>query len=220
MNSKISSIGDLKNIESFLQINFIKGYKYVDRAGEIVNKFHKSNLPPAFQMNLEGLIIENPEDLVKSVKISSNVFWAHFNEPNSFEWIENYFTKNSNIITNLLDVTEVSRIGWRNHFIKDFAKIADRDAVFNKFSLSSLVVSEEMVFSAKLESINALITIKKVVKEDKNAVPAILFDIDCFENNIDGIPTNKIAKKILDIKKTLRSDVLLKIINDILVVEV
>ena len=57
MVKTITKINNLVNAESFLQVNFVKGYKYVDRAGEIVNYFHTSDKKaPNFVMNLQGLI--------------------------------------------------------------------------------------------------------------------------------------------------------------------
>ena len=43
MSKVIQKLNKLKNPESFFQINTIKGFKYVDRAGEIVNAYHKNN---------------------------------------------------------------------------------------------------------------------------------------------------------------------------------
>ncbi len=40
MSKRIKKLGKLIHDHSFFQINIIKGYKYIDRAGEIVNMYH------------------------------------------------------------------------------------------------------------------------------------------------------------------------------------
>ena len=50
---KIKSITDLKLQNSFYQLNLIKGFKYVDKAGEIVNLYHNGNKPPEFNMGFK-----------------------------------------------------------------------------------------------------------------------------------------------------------------------
>ncbi|MDP2933714.1 MAG: hypothetical protein Q8N81_06325, partial [bacterium] len=64
MTKTIAKLNKLNNPESFIQINTIKGFKYVDKAGEIVNAYHKKNAAPQFAMGLNGLVIEQPKDKI------------------------------------------------------------------------------------------------------------------------------------------------------------
>jgi len=77
MSKTIQKLNKLKNPESFIQINTIKGFKYVDRAGEIVNAYHKNNSAPQFQMGLNGLVIEQPKDKIDELKINAQVIWRN-----------------------------------------------------------------------------------------------------------------------------------------------
>ena len=76
MSKAIQKLNKLKNPESFLQINTIKGFKYVDRAGEIVNAYHKNNLPPQFLMGQNGLVIGQPKDKIDELKVTAQIIWA------------------------------------------------------------------------------------------------------------------------------------------------
>ncbi len=44
MSKTIKKLNKLNNLESFIQIDTIKGFKYIDRAGEIVNTYYKKIL--------------------------------------------------------------------------------------------------------------------------------------------------------------------------------
>jgi hypothetical protein len=68
MSKTISKLNKLNNPESFIQINMIKGFKYIDNAGENVNAYHKNNPAPQFNMGLNGLIINEQKDKAESLK--------------------------------------------------------------------------------------------------------------------------------------------------------
>ena len=38
---KITKISNLKLVESFCQVNYFKGFKYIDSAGQILNLYQK-----------------------------------------------------------------------------------------------------------------------------------------------------------------------------------
>lgn len=46
MKIKIDKITSLNNIAAFIQINLIKGFKYIDKAREIVSLYHYNNSSP------------------------------------------------------------------------------------------------------------------------------------------------------------------------------
>ena len=83
MSNTIQKLNKLKNHESFMQINTVKGFKYIDKAGEIVNQYHTENIVPNFEMNLNGLIIKEPKSKIYELKITSQMIWAKFNEIDS-----------------------------------------------------------------------------------------------------------------------------------------
>ncbi len=80
MSNKIQKISKLKRSESFIQINTVKGFKYIDRAGEIVNLYHKKNVPPPFNMGLNGLVIDQPKDKIAELKVTPQMIWMKFTD--------------------------------------------------------------------------------------------------------------------------------------------
>jgi hypothetical protein len=212
MSKKIKKIQELKIAESFLQVDLIKGFKYIDKAGEIVNAFHQGNTAPMFEMNLQGLVIENPDSNTKTIKISSSVFWAHFLSPGSFELAHDHFKEKLDIIFTALEVKKIKRIGWRNYLIKDFCSNSERDDVVKKFSPSEFAIFQGGLYTCKINDTEMAIQVKKIQKDD--STPALLFDIDCFQKDEKGIETKDVNAELEKMKKNLRSNDLLKVLNE------
>jgi hypothetical protein len=215
MSGTIDKIQKLNNVESFLQVNFVKGYKYVDKAGEIVNYFHKGNIPPRFRMGLNGLEIYNLEDKIDTIKISSLSFWAHFLVSDSLEQIDDFFGSKVQDVIKILDVEKISRIGWRNYFVHEFINESQRDEVLKKFNPIENMALEATAFSYKCGELDTNIALRKV-KNETNSLPGILIDVDFYQKYDDPIDSDKVALKLLDFKRVIRSDDFLNLVNAIL----
>jgi hypothetical protein len=212
----ISKIQQLNNVESFLQINFVKGYKYIDKAGEVVNYFYKDSEPPRFTMDLGGLIITNPGYKIDAIKISSDVFWAHFLSPDSLEQIDSYFGKKSQDIMEILQIAEISRLGWRNYLVCEFTDVGKRDAILNKFQPIEGLNLEDITYVSECMDLSLNIKIRKVSKKDESALPGILIDVDFYKQYKEYLPSPKIVSQLLEFKRVVRSDKFLEIVNSIL----
>ena len=183
MSKTIQKLNKLKNPESFMQINTIKGFKYVDRAGEIVNAYHKNNSTPQFQMGLNGLVIEQPKNKIDELKISAQVIWAKFSKIDSLDSISTLFAKESENILKILEVKKISRIGWRNYFVHEFLNKEKQDEYLKKFT----VIKDTKPTVVRLEiktgkDFSANLMLQPVIKNDENKTSGILFDIDIFQN--------------------------------------
>ena len=215
MSDTIKKITKLNNVENFLQVNFVKGYKYVDKAGEIVNYFHKGNVPPKFRMNLNGLELCDIGDKINTIKISPQSFWAHFLVSDSLEEIDDFFGPKVQDIIQILEVKEISRIGWRNYFVHEFNNEADREGVFKKFNPIKDTILEEIIFSSKCEELDINVTLRKV-KNEKSGLPGILIDVDFYQKYDKPIGSDKVAFQLIGFKKSIRSDNFLGLVNEIL----
>ncbi|MFC1616103.1 hypothetical protein ACFL21_03100 [Patescibacteria group bacterium] len=215
MSNDLKKINNLNLAESFLQVDFIKGFKYIDKAGEIINAFHQGNKAPFVSgIGIEGLIINDPDSNTKTVKVSPSMFWAHFLSPGSLDLANSQFEEKLGIIFDILDIEKIKRIGWRNYFIKEISNEVERDKITKKFSPSDDIVFQGGLFSCELKDIEINIRINKVQKDD--ATPALLFDIDCYQKNEDGIKVEEVNAKLSAIKNVLRSDDLLTILNQLI----
>lgn len=214
MSKTIQKLNKLKNPESFLQINTIKGFKYIDKAGEIVNEYHKNDSAPVFSMNLDGLLIRDPKEKIEELKITPQTIWAKFSEVDSLDSVARMFSLEAERIIKILEVENVSRIGWRNYFIFDFINEGKQNQYFENIFLiknSKLSVASFEVITEKQFKVNLIV--QPVIKNDEQKTRGVLFDIDIFQK--ENITTNN----IYDILKTFREYLVdengfLKVLND------
>lgn len=217
MKEKISKILKLNYIESFLQVNYLKGYKYIDKAGEIVNHFFIDGKEPLFEMNLGGLTILKPKEKAEEMRVTPKSLWAHFVNPGSFEEVEDFYTKELKNIATILNIKEITRIGWRHYFIYDFKTEAEADEVIGKFSPISNMKSKELYFEYICNSIPLNIRLKKVFKNDEEKTPGILVDVDFYKKFDSTVLTlDKANKEIEKLKTTAKSNDFLGLVNEIL----
>jgi len=183
MSKTISKLNKLNNPASFIQVNTIKGFKYVDRAGEIVNSYHRKNLPPQFSMALNGLDIIKPVDKIEQLKITPETFWMKSEEVDSLDMFSSIFKKELEKVLKILEVEEVSRIGWRNYFIYEFADESAQKEYLKKFT----VIDATNPIMVRLEiktgkDFSANLILRPVIKNNTEKTPGVLFDIDLFKN--------------------------------------
>lgn len=199
---QLRKINQLNNVESFIQVDFMKGYKYIDKAGELVNRFHTDNLPPKFLMSLDGLVISNPDKKISEIKISSLAFWAHFLKPDSLDQISQLFEKKLVIVDEVLQPEGCSRVGWRNYFIFETNK-SDRDIITKKLVPSASFDFNQLGFSVKLGRFENTFNITTAVKKNDPGVPAFLFDVDTFIRYKTGADISQVKKDLKGIWEML-----------------
>ena len=205
MSKTIAKLNKLNNPESFIQINTIKGFKYVDKAGEIVNAYHKKNIAPQFAMGLNGLVIEQPKDKIDQLKVTAQVIWEKYSEIDSLDMILNLFSADAEKILKILEVEKISRVGWRNYFVYEFPSKEKQDEYLKKFtvidntnpSLVRLEIKTGKDFSANL-------MIQPVIKNDTDKTHGVLFDVDIFQNGEFEI--QNISKSLKEFRQYLADE--------------
>ena len=218
MSKTIKKITDLQNAESFVQANLVQGYKYIDKAGEIVNYFYSNGKPPLFDMNLGRLVIKTPDNATAEVKVSPNDFWGHYISPDSLDLIEHSFDKYQKDICNILDVGQINRIGWRNYFVFEFAQSETdkREKVLSKFTPDDNFKFSETVFVVEEEGITQKVKVVRAERRVKDPPPAILFDVDCYKDFPSPTKPAEVGKYLKQINKQLHSDNFLSVLNTVL----
>ena len=203
---KIKKINNLKNAESFLQINYIKGNKYVDKAGEFINELYDGEKEPLHALTPTGAVIQLNEK--EEVKVGPLNLWIHFVNPDSLEIQKQRFIDIFEKVDSIFTPGKYTRIGWRIYFIFEYdetPKILSTDFYGGDF--------EEISFRKKIGDISLRINISKVVNNETNQ-NAIRFDID-FYKKLDAQDIN-ITADLSEILVAIKSEELLDIINEIL----
>lgn len=205
MSKTIQKLNKLKNPESFIQVNTVKGFKYIDRAGEIVNLYHKKDAAPQFSMNLNGLIVEEPVEKIDQLKVTSQVFWIKSSTVDSLDMLATTFTQETEKVLNVLEVEKLNRVGWRNYFVHEFKDKNEQEEYLKKFT----VIENTLPLILRLEvktgkDFSANLVLQPVVKEEENKTFGVLFDIDLFKNG--EIEKSDIGKLLKDFREYLADD--------------
>lgn len=216
----IKKLNKLHNPECFVQANTVKGYKYVDLAGEILNDFITKTRPPEFNMGLNGLVIKKPRGKIEELKASADQIWMKFVEIDSLDMVADLFSKEAKKIFETLVVQQISRLGWRSYFIYDFADKAEQTRYFEKLTVMpdfEIKVLRADVKTDKKFRVN--LGLKPVVKEeDSKKIHGVLFDVDLSQ---DGqIDVSEVPKLLKEYRSYLAAeDGFLKIVNDTFISE-
>ena len=210
MSKKIQKINNLKKLEGFIQLNFSKGFKYVDKAGEFFNHFYDGDNFPKHIMDPTGMTVKINEKT--QLKVSPHHLWMHFVEPDSFDYQSREFMSKAKLVNSIFEPEKYTRIGWRNYLVYEcgetYPDILPKDYIDGEFS--------EIVFTKKIETFDSRISVSKLVKEGVNT-KAILFDIDIFKKqDIDATDFNQISTFLKDIESAYKSNALLEIVNGLL----
>ena len=209
MQKSSKKLQNYKLSEAFVQCDFTDGFKYIDRAGEILNLFvREKKAVPKFQMGLGGLIIRDVTENIKELRVSSNTIWVHFVEPKNLGDISNSASSHIENILKILKPTIYRRMGWRTYLVREFGTGSDRD-IGDYLSISDQITKHQfqnLVVSTKVSGFNARIELATAKKIDDDTEAALLFDID-ISKEITSKPT---VKNVLEqIRTQLRSDELL-----------
>jgi len=210
----ITKLNQLKHVESFLQINFTKGFKYIDKAGEIVNLFFtKPEREPLYIMDQRQLLIRESENSKEEFKIAVNNFWYHKADPENLNDLKNIFFSKAIKITQIVEVDKLTRLGWRNYFIFElsqtnnlfFKKCFERE---DKIKLDLL----QIVFNRKIKGFECRFEVKKLEKKDRKT-PVILFDVDISKKYEGYLNTSILNSELDKLYQLLESEEFIKTIN-------
>ncbi len=205
MSKIIPKLNKLKNPESFIQINTVKGFKYVDRAGEIVNLYHKKDTAPQFSMNLNGLIIEEPVEKIDQLKVTSQMFWIKSSKVDSLDMLATTFSKETEKILGVLEVEKLNRVGWRNYFVHEFKDKDEQEKYLKKFTVIDTTFPLLLRLEIKTgKDFNANLVLQPVIKDEENKTFGVLFDIDLFKNG--EIAKSDVSKLLNEFREYLSDE--------------
>lgn len=211
MKQKITKLSNLKLLESFIQINFLKGFKYIDKAGEVINRYQNEDGEVTYNLSPERLLVLNPTKTIQELRISNVDIWCHFIKPSNLGELIRLFDDE---VSELLKITEpenIKRVGWRNYYVIDLNEFKD--------NLNSLA----KIKKGKIQQIQMILDLPNSVestlfigllKKKNNKKFALFLDIDAYITS-SGKAEN-IFEKLKKIKTSLESDEFKDFVNEIL----
>ena len=210
---KIKSITDLKLFNSFYQLNLIKGFKYIDKAGEIVNLYHNEDKPPGFILGIPGLEIKNPEKYVEVLKYSSNRLWIKFNKVDTIDQIIQFIKKPIKITKDIQEVKSVSRIGWRNYFLLELKDMQEINNIEKRLEIIPNTNTLLFRIAHSKNEIESIIEIELLVNKENKNKKALQINLDAFiQKNIE---IDDVTKETKEIMKYFKQD-FIELINHLL----
>lgn len=176
----MKKITDLVLSESFMQINTIRGYRFIEKSGEIINLFHsEKKTPPLFNLDMNGLLIKNPIENIIELKVNANMIWFRYmNLLDAKTNIKSFITLTDKIL-DVLDVSEISRIGWRTRYIFPFKN----EIEFNNFFQSIVKIegiNESEIKTSFFPGNNLQAYLQIIPVQNNNKEFGVLIDVDIF----------------------------------------
>lgn len=208
--SKITKISKLDNVEGFLQVDYFKGNKYIDKAGEFLDSLYVSREEaPIYSMTPKGaeIIFEKGK---KRIEVNGTRLWTGYVAPDTLEIQKQFFTKVFDNAVNLFAPASYSRVGWRNHFVTE-ENISD--TIFFKKEEWYGGDFREVYIEKSFNDIKSNIRISRVQNRDTQA-NGLMFDIDLYKQFKDETNSSAVKEAISNIADNFNSDEILQLIND------
>ncbi|MDE0243369.1 MAG: hypothetical protein OYG31_01505 [Candidatus Kaiserbacteria bacterium] len=215
MSVNIKKLGNLNHTESFLQVNTVQGFKYIDKAGEIINRYSDNPSFVPLHIDVNGLMIKKPMVKVEDLKVDSYSVWMKFIEIDSLDMMANIFTKETREILNILSIEKINRIGWRNNFVYELRGSSDLKKYMDKITFiegTSPIGYALEVGKGGGGDLKGNLFFQPVIKNNDEKTPGILFDIDVFE--VGNFNMEDVCKHLEKYRRYLTSgDGFLNVIN-------
>lgn len=209
MDKVIDKINRLKKMQGFLQLNYSKGFKYIDKAGEFMNNIYEDNIL-SYTMDPRGLTVYINEK--QQLKVDSNNLWMSFIEPEDFESQTKAFISKADFVRDIFSPEKFTRIGWRMYFVYNCEKALSEIITYDFSEKERL---EDITISRKIQDFKCRINVSNVKNKDTQK-KALMFDVDIFNEkiSINNSDFQKVVEDLNQIKDIYKSDALLKTINN------
>lgn len=107
--------------DSFFQASTIKGHRYLDDAGKIMNRWDSEF--PNKDVGLTGLLMRNPDAMLRELRVDNRTIWIHFSFPDKLRQIAELSISVATEICGILEVKQFSRLGFRIQFLYDMSDV-------------------------------------------------------------------------------------------------
>jgi len=98
-------------IDVFCQADMVKGWRYLDDAGKIMNRWDSAF--PDKTVGVDGLTMRNKDEVFETLKVNPLVIWLHFSVPEKLEYVVDVSRSTIEGVSEILGVSQYRRIGLR-----------------------------------------------------------------------------------------------------------
>lgn len=123
--------------DSFFQASTIKGHRYLDDAGKIMNRWDSEF--PNKDVGLQGLFMRNPDAIMRELRVDNRTIWIHFSFADRLRQITELSINTTTEICEILEVKQFSRLGLRVQFIYDVSDVTGESGqIINRIFVPAL----------------------------------------------------------------------------------
>jgi len=188
---------DLVIANGYFQASLVKGWRYLDDAGKVVNRWLDQF--PDTTVGIEGLIMRNPDAIMREVRVSVDRIWLAFSAPDTVRLVCDQSAKICTEISEIIDVKSYTRLGIRLQYlqatpdVESCERLVTGNLVPDSFrtllneaglNLRSANVNVDL-YDSKLKvrlSVRPVRRIRKPSKPDKLPDMGVMFDIDMYQD--------------------------------------
>ncbi len=101
---------------TYLQVNTVRGYRYLDDCGKIINKYDREFPNKTWQ--LQGLALSNPDATLRAINVTVDRIWVQFERPDTLTYAADNGARVIEEICEMLEVNLFSRFGLRAQYLR------------------------------------------------------------------------------------------------------
>ena len=188
---------DLVVANAYFQANLLKGWRYLDDAGKIANRWLDQFTETT--VGIDGLILRNPDATLRELRVSVDRIWLAFSAPDTIRLVCDQSAKICTEISDIIDVGAYKRLGIRLEYLHAMSDIEACQRLVNSnlvpdsfqnslkatgLDLHSAEVSMNL-HDSKLKvtlSIRPARRVRKPSKPDKLPDIGVMLDVDLYQD--------------------------------------
>jgi hypothetical protein len=183
-------VSKLRLISAQVQVNTIRGNRYLDDAGKIMNLYDSAF--PEKRVGLDGLHMVNRDAKLSEMRVTIDRIWLGFTEADTLQYVIDHAARVTDEVAKIIEVTEASRFGIRLEHLNPaddaeaavhrLAKAIYTDALRpDTWEISSL----EAMVEVRVAKVNVIIRVRPVRRDprvEERSLPefGIMIDTDIF----------------------------------------
>lgn len=191
------SNADMVIANAYFQANLIKGWRYLDDAGKIANRWLDQF--SVITVGVDGLVMRNPDATLREIQVSVHRIWLAFSTPDTIRLVCDQSAKVCTEISDMIDVSSYKRLGVRLQYLRPMPdaescqRLVSNNLVPDSFRNSLKAMGLDLhsadanmdLRDSKLKvrlSISSVKRAPKPSKPDKLPDIGVMFDIDLYQD--------------------------------------
>ena len=104
-------VAQLVLVKAYCQVNTLKGHRYLDDAGKIMNLYDDTFTEKS--VGLDGLHMVHKGATLEGLRVTIDRIWLAFAKPDTLQYVFDNASKLTNQVAEIINVTEAERFGLR-----------------------------------------------------------------------------------------------------------